>query len=175
MKKKPISRKIIASEPQIIVPLFKILIDGKSCHGGNAEYPPIGEWTEPIEPYCCSTGWHLTSDPLRWWKPKSTLWLCEGELPIHGDGEDKAAFHRVRRIIEVTHAWPYLPMFPRIRCFLFASARSIDKDANLSGANLSRADLSGANLSGANLSGAYRPEGGISGHCVKENRLEKFA
>ena len=158
---------IAAPEPRIIIPLFKVLVDGKSCHGGNADYPPIGEWTKPVEPSCCSTGWHLTSDPLRWWKPKATLWLCEAETPISGDGEDKAAFRRVRRIMEITHTWPYLPMFPRVRCFLAAAARSVDKDADisyasLSGANLSRADLSGANLSGANLSGANLSRANLS-------------
>jgi hypothetical protein len=34
--------------------------------------------------------------------------------------------------------------------------------------------LSWANLSWANLSGAFRPEGGIEGYRVVNNRLEKI-
>jgi hypothetical protein len=183
--------------------LFKVLVDDKPCHGGTGTFPPVGKWTKKEEPDCCTNGWHLTSDPLRWWKPKATLWLCEAKLPLDGDGSDKAAFSRVRRIMEVTHVWPYLPMFPRIRCFLAASERSrnVKADiawadlswanlsgadlsganlswANLSGAdlswaNLSGADLSWANLSGANLSGALRPEGNVDGYTVKNDRLVK--
>jgi uncharacterized protein YjbI with pentapeptide repeats len=83
-------------------------------------------------------------------------------------------------------------MFPRLRAFLAATARSNDPNANLSGADLSRAYLScanliGANLSGANLiganlscaylsgadlSGAYRPSSPPAGWTVnKEGRL----
>jgi hypothetical protein len=139
--------------------LFKVLIDNKPCHGGAAEYPPVGEWTLPVQPSCCSSGYHLTSDPLRWWKPRATLWLAEGEGQIDGDGSDKAAFERVRLIERVTWDWRYIVMFPRLRAFLAASDRSIDKGtditrANLSGAYLSRANLSGAYLSGADLSRA---------------------
>ena len=159
MKKKPVAKKSRVAKPAIIIPspaiaLFKVLVDGKACHGGSGEYPPVGEWTEAVDPKCCESGWHLTSDPLRWWLPKSTLWLCEAELPIDGDNSDKAAFRRVRRICEITREWPYLPMFPRVRCFLAASMRSMDANADIAWANLSGANLSGANLRGANLSRA---------------------
>jgi hypothetical protein len=184
---------VITTEAKIIVPLFKVLVDGKSCHGGDAEWPPVGEWTVRIEPICCFKGWHLTTDPLRWWTPRATLWLCEAEMPISGDGSDKASFRSVRRIMEITHAWPYLSMFPRVRCFIAASMRSHDANmdisaftlnganlaganlagANLNGANLNGAYLNSANLNGANLSGAYRPEGGINRYEVINNRLQK--
>ena len=137
-----------------MIALFKVLVDGKSCHGGEAEYPPPGEWTEERTASCCNSGWHLTSDPLRWWKPKAELWLADGRFPLNGDGTEKAAFTSVRLIEHVTPEWPYLVVFPRIRCFLAASARSQDKDADIAWANLSWADLSGAYLSWANLSGA---------------------
>lgn len=134
--------------------LFKILVDGKSCNGGDAKYPDPGEWTETREPCCCNSGWHLTSDPLRWWMPRATLWLAEGETPLHGDGSDKAAFARVRLLEQITTDWPYLVMFPRIRAFLAATRRSLNPDCYLGWANLSGSDLSGAYLSGANLSGS---------------------
>ncbi len=129
--------------------LFKVLVDGAPCHGGDGAYPPAGEWTEPRTPNCCSSGYHLTSDPLRWWRPKAALWLAEGRGPLDGDGTDKAAFESVQLVEEVTWEWPYLVMFPRVRAFLAASARSIDPEADLSGADLSGADLSWAYLSGA--------------------------
>jgi len=153
--------------------LFKILVDGKPCHGGNGEYPPIGEWTERVKPSCCGSGYHLTSDPLKWWVPLSTLWLAESDGAINGDGQDKAAFERVRLIEQITWDWPYLCMFPRLRAFLAASARSKDTKADitraeLSGANLSGADLSYANLSGADLSGAHRPINPPTGYLVDQ-------
>jgi hypothetical protein len=63
-------------------------------------------------------------------------------------------------------------MFPRLRAFLAATARSNDPGANLSCAYLSGADLSGADLIGADLSGAYRPSSPPAGWTVnKEGRL----
>mgnify|MGYP003735466721 FL=1 len=82
--------------------LFKGLVNGRSCHGGAAEYPPPGEWTARISPSCCKSGWHLTSDPLRWWTPKASLWLAEGDGLLAGDGSDKAAFERVRIVEQIT-------------------------------------------------------------------------
>jgi hypothetical protein len=135
--------------------LFKVLVDGAPCHGGDGKYPPLKKWTPVVnKPSCCHQGYHLTSDPLRWWKPKAALWLAEGRGPLHGDGSDKAAFAQVRLIEEITTDWPLLVMFPRLRAFLAATARSNDPNANLSGADLIGADLSGADLSGADLSGA---------------------
>jgi hypothetical protein len=158
--------------------LFKVLIDGKSCHGGTLTYPPVGEWTEPVTPLCCQSGYHLTSDPLRWWTVNATLWLAEGNGIINGDYSDKAAFGRVRLIEQVTESWPYLCMFPRVRAFLAASARSIDKDAdifcaNLSGANLSGANLSGADLSRTNLSGANLSRANLSGANLSGANLSR--
>jgi hypothetical protein len=146
-------------------PLFKVLVEGSSCHGGSAKYPKPGIWTNKIHPKCCMQGWHLTSDPLKWWKPKAKIWLAEGRGNINGDNSDKAAFESVRLIAKIDWKWPLLPMFPRVRAFLAASDRSNDPKADLSGADLSgaylsgadlsRADLSRADLSGADLSRAY--------------------
>jgi len=145
--------------------LFKVLVNGRSCHGGDAQYPLPGQWTLPLNPSCCKSGWHLTSDPLRWWVPQATLWLAEGDGLLDGDGSDKAAFERVRLVEQITRDWKYLPMFPRVRAFLIASMRSKDANsdiswadlagASLANANLVRANLANANLAGASLDGAY--------------------
>ena len=148
--------------------LFKILVDDKPCHGGNGAYPPIGEWSVPVpNPKCCERGYHLTSEPLKWYKPKSVLYIAEGDGASHSDNGDKIAFERVRLVAKVTRETPNLSAYPQLRLYLALVERSNDRDAdiswadlsgaNLSRANLSDADLSGANLSGADLSGAYRP------------------
>ena len=143
--------------------LFKVLVNDAPCHGGAGSYPPPGEWTEPIsEPVCCSRGYHLTTDPLRWWKPKAALWVAEGRGPLDGDGEDKAAFSSVRRGYRIDWTWPFLPLYPRVRAFLAASARSFDPQADVSGADLSGANLSCANLSRANLSHANLSHANLS-------------
>ena len=146
--------------------LFKILVDGKPCHGGEGEYPAIGKWTARAKDdlSCCKNGYHLTADPLRWWLPKAQLFLAEADGLPCGDSTDKACFVRIRLQLEIKKDWPWLVMLPRVRAFLAASVRSIDTKcdiswanlswANLSWANLLWANLSWANLSGANLSGA---------------------
>ena len=146
-------------EPQLL--LFKILVNGSPCHGGEGKYPPIGEWTMQIKGNleCCERGYHLTTDPLRWWKPKSKLFLAETDGNPIGDDSDKACFAKIKLIFEITKDWKWLMMMPRVRCCVAASYRSFDAKADiswadLSWANLSRADLSRANLSGANLSWA---------------------
>jgi hypothetical protein len=132
------------------VALFKVLVDGKSCHGGSYTYPALGEWTQAKTPMVCCSGYHLTTSPLRWWKSRATLYLAEGDGPISCEG-DKASFSRVRLIEEVTRDWPYLGMFPDVRAFLAASERSMNPGAGIFWANLSRANLSRANLYEANL------------------------
>ena len=152
--------------------LFKVLVDRKPCYGGvpvegDARYPKVGEWTQQKTPRCCESGWHLTTDPLRWWQPKATLWLAEGRGLISGDGGDKAAFSSVRLVQQVTRRWRYLCCFPRLRAFLAASQRSRNSKADLTwadltGANLARADLVGADLARANLTGANLAEANLA-------------
>ena len=59
--------------------LYKVLLKGKSCHGGNMEWSlptqnadgtwTPGDWHEVVgEPSMCSHGLHLTTDPVRWFK-----------------------------------------------------------------------------------------------------------
>ena len=151
--------------------LFKVLsADGKPLHGGTGDWP-LPKGGKPGKWYavdgklaCCERGLHLTSDPLRWWRSKARLFVAEAEpLELAGDGSDKAAFRRARLLYEVTDSWPLLCMFPRVRAFIAASAKSRDSGANLSGANLSWANLSWANLSGAYLSGADLSGANLSG------------
>ena len=139
------------------LPLFKILVDGKSCHGGEYKYPEPEVYTEEIKDVeICYQGYHLTSDPLLWWKPKATLWLAEGQ----GKSEvsySKTVFSRVRLLEQVTKDTPGVKSYQRIMMFLVASARSFDPScdiswANLANANFTNADLRCANLNGANLS-----------------------
>ena len=62
-------------------PFFKVLVDNKSCHGGDYDYPIIGKWTPKIKDIkICESGYHLTTDPLRWWTPKSKLYLAKVNL-----------------------------------------------------------------------------------------------
>ena len=88
-------------------PLYKVLIDGKSCHGGNLEwslsalqpdgsYLP-GNWHEVEgEISVCNNGLHLTTNPWGvWMKWTATVYEAEGD----GDSdtsEDKTAFRRAR-------------------------------------------------------------------------------
>jgi hypothetical protein len=142
------------------LPLFKVLVDHKACSGGDYEYPPIGEWTPAVDPVMCNSGYHLTSDPLVWWKPRAKVFLAEGlGCPKTTHKNDKAVFRSVRLLEEVTRETPNVLAYPRLVAFLVASMRSLDSTvditwADLSRANLSRADLRGAILYGADLSGA---------------------
>ena len=135
---------------------FKVLVDNRSCHGGYYDYPTIGKWTPKTKNIkICESGYHLTTDPLRWWTPKSKLYLAEGKSLVNSQVEqDKSCFEQVRLLEEVTKGWKYLKFFPILQCFLAACERSIDKKADISWANLSKANLSKANLSSANLSSA---------------------
>ncbi len=137
------------------LPLFKVLVDHKACSGGDYTYPPIGEWTPEVDPMMCDSGYHLTSDPLFWWKPNAKVFLAEGlGCPKTSHKNDKAVFRSVRLLEEVTKDTPNVLAHPRLVAFLVASMRSLDPQADISWANLSGANLSGANLSRANLSGA---------------------
>ena len=56
-------------------PFYKVLgPDNRPAHGGGADFAwPLpgddgpGDWTPPIRSVrCCSAGYHLTRDPMRW-------------------------------------------------------------------------------------------------------------
>jgi hypothetical protein len=92
------------------IPLYKVLVGGKSCHGGSLTWSlPRGkkpsEWHEvPGDPHLCSYGLHLTPNPAAWWKPKATAYLAEVDGPIDGDPtkDDKVAARRVRLLRKLT-------------------------------------------------------------------------
>jgi len=120
---------------------------GRPSNGGSADPIPLGEWS-PSEPSAelCRTGWHLTSDPLRWQGVR--VFLCEG-MGLAGRQDDKSCWTAIRPLGEVD---PQLCMDVRVRV---AAGR-----ADLSGADLRGVDLSWAYLGGADLGAWERgPDG----------------
>ena len=91
--------------------LFKVLVDGRSCHSGSLEWSlPVreqtgngsewkpGEWHEVAGPLdLCSNGLHLTKRPAKWFKDGCSIFVAEHEGEIVGeDGRDKIACRKVR-------------------------------------------------------------------------------
>lgn len=75
---------------------YKVLVNGKSCHGGNLIWSlptenAFGEW-HSVEGniVLCSNGLHLTSDPNHWWKDGCTVYEAEIDGTI-GDRDDSKA------------------------------------------------------------------------------------
>lgn len=88
------------------VMLFKVLVGGRSCHGGDLAWslPRLvagawvpGDWHEVQRVDLCREGLHLTSVPEAWWKPGATLYAVEAEQ-VSGDAaaETKVVARRVR-------------------------------------------------------------------------------
>src|SRR5690348_10891625 len=79
--------------------LYKILVDGKSCHGGSMKWSlpdgdAPGEWHEvPGALAPCSRGLHLTDAPAWWWKNGAAAFLVEAE-GVEGECSD-ATDHKV--------------------------------------------------------------------------------
>ena len=88
---------------------YKVLIDGKSCHGGYMEWslPVDGKSGEQHqtdgEISICNRGLHLTSDPARWWRPGCKVYLAEPG-PISGSLDDKIVSCSARLLKELTDA-----------------------------------------------------------------------
>jgi hypothetical protein len=88
---------------------YKVLVDGKSCHGGefkwnlpvkqeDGSYIP-GEWhTFEGEIKLCQSGFHLTDNPLSWHRPYSQTYICEYDdsLPVIKDNIDKIVVQKCR-------------------------------------------------------------------------------
>jgi len=97
-------------------PLFKILVDGKSSHGGRLtwslptqqgdEWTP-GEWHGVEgEIQLCHNGLHVTDKPAQWWKQGATAYFveCEGDYcSALEEQESKIAFRRVRLLRPATN------------------------------------------------------------------------
>jgi hypothetical protein len=94
---------------------IKVLRAGTSWHGGAHEWSlptratdgawTPGEWTPRVAPSVCSQGWHLTTEPGRWWSGDAgvTAYLAEwdGALARREDDE-KFAVERCRLLRELT-------------------------------------------------------------------------
>jgi hypothetical protein len=85
--------------------LFKVLVDGRSCHGGDMQWSlptaKPGAWHEVDGPLkMCERGIHLTTDPARWWRPGCEVFECEAE-GVEGDGsiDDRKVVVRRARLV----------------------------------------------------------------------------
>ena len=103
---------------QISTPLYKVLVNGASCHGGSMEWPlptqaedgtwTPGEWVRVegalIE---CQNALHLTDQPAAWYQPGGQCWLAEhrGEMvgELNGTWQSKIGVREARLIRPV--AW----------------------------------------------------------------------
>ena len=91
--------------------LYKVLLDGKSCHGSNMEWSlptksKPGKWHKielPLRQYV--NGFHLTKDPSAWWKPGATCYEVEvgGEALDYDTFNNKICVEKVRLIKPVTN------------------------------------------------------------------------
>jgi hypothetical protein len=85
---------------------YKVLVDGKSNHGGNLEwYLPKngkpGKWHSVKGKISkCSNGLHLTEKPYEWFKWQCDIYIAEGKGSNEGD-EIKTAFRSARLIKKI--------------------------------------------------------------------------
>ena len=102
----------------ITVPLYKVLVNGASCHGGSMTWPlptqaqdgtwTPGEWVGVegalIE---CQNALHLTDQPASWYQPEGQCWLAEhrGETvgELNGTWQSKIGVREARLMRPV--AW----------------------------------------------------------------------
>jgi hypothetical protein len=87
--------------------LYKVLVDGKSCHGGTMTWSlpsggKPGDWHEVDRVDMCKSGLHLTSVPEAWWKDGAKLFETEAEGVIGNPSDTKVAAKRVRLVREVS-------------------------------------------------------------------------
>lgn len=92
--------------------LFKILVNGRSCHGGDFAWSlpkdrVHGDWHEVTgDVVQCQNGFHLTDWPPSWWTPGCTIYVVEAEGVV-GDsatsGDRKCAAKKVRLLREASH------------------------------------------------------------------------
>jgi hypothetical protein len=83
---------------------YKVLVDGKSCHGGNlvwslpTEDAP-GDWQSVDgDIVLCQNGLHVTTNPVHWWKDGCTVYEVEidGEIGGRNDAKAKIVVPKVR-------------------------------------------------------------------------------
>jgi len=89
---------------------YKVLVDGKSCHGGDliwslpAENNP-GDWhSVDGNIILCQNGLHVTTNPNHWWKDGCTVYEAEidGEIGGRDDSKSKIVVPKVRLVAVVT-------------------------------------------------------------------------
>jgi hypothetical protein len=87
--------------------LYKILVDGKSCHGGKLKWSlpkgKPGKWhTVKGELKICEKGLHLTTKPFNWYKWGCTCYEAEAKDILSWE-DDKCVAGSVRLLKEVPH------------------------------------------------------------------------
>ena len=89
------------------VTLYKVLVGGRSCHGGDlawslpADGKP-GDWHEVASTKMCERGLHLTSVPEAWWKDGAQLFEAEAEGLSGDPASTKVVAKRARLVRPVT-------------------------------------------------------------------------
>ena len=85
--------------------LYKVLVNGKSCHGGDYQWPmpsgnKPGKWTPEIDnAEICKRGYHLTSEPYNWFKLGCDIFEAEGkDLRGEESSPHKSCFASARLI-----------------------------------------------------------------------------
>lgn len=96
---------------EIITPekYYKVLVDGKSCHGGTLTWSlPVdgnpGEWHNVDGKITlCENGLHVTTNPTHWWKDGCTVYEVEidGEIGGRNDEKCKLVVPKVRLLVAV--------------------------------------------------------------------------
>ena len=86
--------------------LYKVLKNGKSYNGGDFAYSlprKRGKGWQPSDWHecsgairVCSNGFHLTTEPWRWYEWGAQIYEAEGGGARDTNGDDKTAFQRVR-------------------------------------------------------------------------------
>jgi hypothetical protein len=88
---------------------YKVLVNGKSCHGGNLTWSlPTdngpGDWhSVDGKIVICERGLHVTTNPNHWWKDGCTVYEAEidGEIGGRIDAKAKIVVPRVRLLVPV--------------------------------------------------------------------------
>ena len=88
--------------------LYKVLVDGRSCHGGNMVWSlpkgrRAGRWhAHDGDLVPCSSGLHLKKDYVKWLKAGCESYEAEADGEIVERDDDKVVCKRVRLLRRVT-------------------------------------------------------------------------
>src|SRR4051812_5444752 len=87
--------------------LYKVLVNGKSCHGGDMEWSlpnkKPGEWHHyEGDIKICNTGFHLTKKPFKWYKVGCECYEAEAKDIVEWE-DDKCVARSVRLLKKVLH------------------------------------------------------------------------